>query len=191
MSANELVNPYLSALRTRSTAVATAAADLRDAMSEAQLTWRPSRGTWSIADCFEHLRKVDKSYCRILGDVVQRAITAQSAPFRPSLPARLYLWFISPGTRIPIPAPRGIRPEPIPAGEGGATIGRFIEQQRELQDVLVLSDGRDINSARFGSPVLPAFKLSLGEGLTGLVLHEERHLAQALRLTRHPGFPAV
>jgi hypothetical protein len=182
-------HPHLRALLTDAEAVRREAERLRASLSDAQLTWRPDDKTWSVADVFEHLRKINKAYGRRLGEALGRTRPGDG-PFRPGPLTRLYVWAISPEGRLPIPAPPRSRPMSTPPGGGDAALARFLEQQDVLEEQIRAADGRDLNTGRFPSPILPVFMLSVGAGLTGLVRHEQRHLGQALRLTRRPDFPS-
>lgn len=171
--------------------VAATARFLRASLTDNQLVWRPDEQTWSVADCFEHLRKVDKGYCRVFDGVLSRASRVRGGAFRPAWSARLFLWAIAPGSRLKLPAPGNIRPRHVPAGEGAEALERFLEQQADVQKIIQQADGYDLNGPRIASPFSSLLKLSLGEALTGVVLHEQRHAAQAIRLTQHSDFPAA
>jgi len=181
-------HPHLRALLADAEHVRQQAERLRATLSDAQLTWRPDAKTWSVADVFEHLRKINKAYGRRLDDALARAHPGD-APFRPGPLARLYIWAISPAGRLPIPAPPRSRPPATPAGGGDAALARFLEGQAALEAQIAQADGKDLSTGRFASPILPVFRLSVGEGLTGLVVHEQRHLGQALRLVAREDFP--
>lgn len=159
-------------------------------LTEEQLTWRPDERTWSVAECYEHLRKVDKAYCRRLDEAVERAKRQPGTPFRPTLVGKLYFWGISPTVRFRMPALRGIVPRRVEPGSGREVMTRFLEQQKRLINLIRRADRRDINTGRFASPLFGLIRVSTGEALTLLVLHEQRHAAQARRLTDRPDFPA-
>lgn len=181
-------HPHLRALVADAEAVSREAERLRTELSDDQLTWRPDETTWSVADVFEHVRKINKAYGRRLEEALVRAAPGD-APFRPGLLARVYLWAISPDTRVKLPAPPRSRPERVPTGGGAGALDRFLKQQEVLLAHLHAADGKDLNTGRFASPIFSAFRLSVGEGLTGLVVHEQRHLRQARQLTERPDFP--
>lgn len=183
------MHPHLRQLQSAAEHVRVEVERLRDTLTEAQLTWRPDDATWSIADVFEHVRRLDKAYARRLTDALRQAGPDGEAPFRPGLFARLFIAAVSPGFRWRMSAPQGVRPDPVPEGAGRDTLDRFLLQHAEVRQLLCEAEGRDLNTGRFPSPLNARLKLSVGEALTGVVRHQERHLQQALRLTERPDFP--
>ena len=182
-------HPHLRALLSDAEATRAEAERLRDMLSDDQLTWKSAPDVWSVADCFEHLRKTDAGYCQRLGGAIGR-MKPGSAPYRPSWLGRKYVYFVSPESRLKLWAPKSMRPQHggSPSAEADA-LSRFLEQQAVLLGLIRRADERDLNTGRFRSPFAAVMKLSVGEGLTLLVRHEQRHLGQALRLTERAGFP--
>jgi uncharacterized damage-inducible protein DinB len=182
------MHDHLATLTADAEAVRAEATRLRDTLSDEQLTWRSDPGTWSVADVFEHLRKIDKAYCRALDEAVERA-SPGADPYVPSVFGRLFIRSVSPGG-LRVPAPTGVRPRPTPPGGGAEAVDRFLSQQEQVLGLIERADGKDLNRARVTSPMSRLVRLSLGEALTVVVRHEQRHLAQALRLTGRPDFPS-
>lgn len=185
-----LQHPYLRRLLADAEAVRTEVERLRDTLSSAQRTWKPEPGVWSVADCFEHLRKVDKAYVRKMEDVVERAGPSE-ADFTPSLLGRGYIYGVSPRFKLKMKAPKGIRPSRDTASADADALDRFLDQQAALIDVIRRADGKDLNAPKFSSPLARIIRLSLGEGLALIVGHEQRHLGQAQRLTERADFPSA
>ncbi len=181
-----MTNPHLRSLHDDLAAVRAAAEAFRDGLAAEQLTWRPELDVWSIADCFEHLRKMDKAYARSLAESVERAEPGD-APFRPRWLARIFIALNGPDPKLKLPAPPAVRPtQEQPAADA---VDRFLDQQGRLAGLVRAADGRDLNTGRFASPFSRLIRLSLGEGLTLLVRHEQRHLGQAHRIVERPDFP--
>ena len=186
----ELAHPHLRHLLADVASTRAEAERLRDTLTGAQLTWKPAPDVWSVADCFEHLRKVDKAYCKRIGPVLAETEPG-TAGYDPSWFARLFIRFVSPESTFKLKAPRAIRPDTgAPSAEADA-LPRFLDQQAELIDLIQRADGKNINGGRFASPLASLLKFSVGEGLTMLVAHERRHLRQAQRLTARADFPSV
>lgn len=187
-----LRQPHLAALlhdldRTRADAEA-----LRDRLTDDQLTWKPDATTWSVAECFEHLRRTDKAYVRGIGRVLETAQPADEPPtYRATLLGALYQRTMKPGGWIKLPAPASIRPGPVAAAAGAEAVERFLEQQAALRELLLHADEYDPNAIRMSSPIASWVRISLGDALTVLVMHEQRHALQARRLTERPDFPQM
>lgn len=163
---------------------------LRGTLTPTQLTWHPEPGVWSIADCFEHLRKIDKAYTHVLTEALGRAESG-TAPYRPSLFARLFIHLVSPASTFRLKTPKATRPKPTGEAAGSDALDRFLAQQAEVIGLIRWADGKDINTGRFSSPLASLLKFSVGEALTMLVRHEQRHLAQAQRLVARTDFPSA
>jgi uncharacterized damage-inducible protein DinB len=183
-----LAHPHLRQLLADAEATRAETERLRDTLTPAQLTWHPESGVWSVADCFEHLRKIDKAYARELPEALNRAESGE-APYRPGLLARWFIRFVSPESTFKLKTPKATRPAPSAEAAGSEALDRFLTQQAEIIECIRKADGKDINTGKFGSPLASILKFSVGEALTMLVRHDQRHLGQARRLTERPDFP--
>jgi len=190
METAALSHPHLRHLLADAESTRAEAERLRNTLTAAQLTWKPAPDVWSVADCFEHLRKVDKAYCKRIGPKLAELETG-TAGYDPSWFARLLIRFVSPESTFKLKAPKAIRPDTsAPSAEADA-VSRFLDQQAELLDLIRRADGKNLNGGTFSSPLASILKLSVGEGLTVLVAHERRHLGQAQRLTARADFPGA
>jgi hypothetical protein len=185
-----LSHPHLRRLLTDAEAVRAETERLRDTLTDAQLTWRPAPDAWSVADCFEHMRKVDEGYAARIEAGIGRMESREGA-YAPGFIARNFIKFVSPDSTRKLKAPRAIQPGETPPSAGAAALDRFLDQQAALLRLIRAADGRDVNGGRFASPFFGLLKFSVGEGLTLLVRHEQRHLGQALRVTARPDFPSA
>ena len=188
MTNASLTHPHLRLLLADAEATRAETERLRDTLSAAQRTWKPEPGVWSVADCFEHLRKVDKAYARKLDEAIGRA-GAGTVDYKPSFFARHFIRFISPQSKTKLKAPKGIRPSTDTASADADALERFLDQQAVVLALIRRADGQNINGGTFGSPLASIVRLTVGEGLTLLVRHEQRHLGQGQRVTERPGFP--
>lgn len=184
-----LTNPHLANLLA-DLLIVRAEAERFASLSGAQLTWRPGAGDWSIADCFEHLRIVDAGYSQAIRQAVGQAEPGNAA-FAPTWYARAYIHFVSPGSTLKMPTLPVMKPAVDSPSAGADALQHFLQQQAELEALIREADTKNINTGRFSSPFAALMRLSVGEGLTLLVRHEQRHTLQAQRLTEQPAFPEV
>src|SRR5688572_15302284 len=56
--------------------------------------WRPAPGTWSIAECLDHLAIANRVYLDAMTPPAARALADGSRPRRPPLPGVIGRWFI-------------------------------------------------------------------------------------------------
>jgi hypothetical protein len=105
----------------------------------------------------------------------------------PSRFGRLFVWAMRPEPPIKLRTFKAFRPKAGP--ENLEVTGAFIEQQKWFIEVLKQADAFNLNKIRLTSPISRLIRLSLGEALTALVAHEQRHLLQAQNIQLENQFP--
>lgn len=185
-----IAHPHLRHLLSEVEVVRAETKRLRDTLTDVQLTWRPAPDVWSVADCFEHLRKVDKAYCKRIEPALATMEQGADA-YDPSWFARLFIRFVSPESTFKLKAPKAIRPQGHLGSAPADAVQRFLDQQAALVALIRQADGKNINTGKFASPLASIVRFTVGEGLSMLVAHERRHLGQAQRVTEHPDFPSA
>ena len=160
-------------------------------LDTAQLNWQPDAGSWSVAQCFDHLLKINGGMMQAIDRGLDRKAARtiwQQLPLWP----RLFGWMLvtsqAPGGKQKYKAPAPA----VPAASNIApdTIDRFIAwQDAGIAKVRALSeaDGRQVMVSPFAAQitysVLDAYRL--------IAAHQRRHFEQARRVMAHPGFPAA
>ncbi len=159
-------------------------------LSAEQVAWEPPEGGWSVGQCFEHLVVSAALYQARMRTALARARAASDPPslsrYRPTLVGRMLVRAMSPASRRRLKTPRVFAPPPT-AREGviEAFVARHEELRRQLDDAV----GVNINRYKVTSPAIRLFRLNLGDAFRLLVVHAQRHLNQAARVTEHPEFP--
>jgi len=164
---------------------------LTSGLSEAQLNWKPAPNSWSIAQCLEHLAVSGEKFGPYMTNAIARGREKRRAngavPYRPS---RLGGWLIKqlvPEATRKVPAPKIFRPSEASAIKD--PLGRFLRQQQEFLRFVNDAGGIDYNKTRLRSPVTALMRYSLADAFVITVVHGQRHLAQAQRVKKAPGFP--
>lgn len=161
-------------------------------LHEAQFTWRPGAGRWSVGECFDHLAITTglvAANLRVAIDQGRAAGRSGEPPYRLGLVGG---WFVrameKPGKRS-MPAPENF----VPAfgGAKSAVLGKFFAAQQDLRDALESSPGLPLDKLRAPSTAKGAgwVKLNLAAWFASTLAHERRHLAQARRVTESAGYP--
>jgi uncharacterized damage-inducible protein DinB len=144
------------------------------------LTRRPPDGGWSIAEVLEHLIVSADSYLEAVRPLVQGkkgAASDESTMWKPSLMGGLLVRsFRSPRK---MPAPKRYRPSPSPRPR---TLEEFVKRQEDVGRLIAEATTVNWRSVRMSSPVLPIVRMNLGDALSVLVTHAERHAAQIERV---------
>lgn len=187
-SIETVVHPHLRKLLNDLNTVTAETERLRATLSEAQCIWKPAPGIWNVLECFQHLIVTDELYYPRLRLAIEKAKRERGrAPFRPSFFGKTFIRYVSPESQRKIKTFRTF--EPSPALTDVTVLQQFVDHQDTLTALIQKADGIDLNRGKFASPTSRLLRFSVGEGLTVLVVHQQRHLQQARRLAEHPDFP--
>jgi hypothetical protein len=177
--------PDIAALHAAFDAAERDARALVAGLAEDLGTWRAEAGSWSVAECLDHLAQGNRSYLRAMEPVARQAEAQGRTRRGPAVPGVIGRWFA--GTfeppvkrRYKLKAPRTIRPRPSPALSDASA--EFFASQEELRAFLRRYAGLDLARVRFPNPFVSVFRFSLATGLHVLAAHERRHLWQAWRV---------
>lgn len=165
-------------------------------LSEVQGRWRHRPGAWSVAECVAHVAVLNRTYlddlARVIAEARARGVCAPG-PWRLSWFGRTFTRAMGPvtgrGVNRKLPAPGEYAP---PSGVGLAeALADFRAVQAAMVERLRAADGVDLSRVMITSPAWPLLRFSLLTGFAALAAHERRHLDQARRVTRRPGFPSA
>lgn len=182
--------PEVDEFRKQFEQVAVDADRLIAPLSDRQFAWNPAPGSWSVAQCLEHLNTVARNYLPVLdegiADAIRRGLYAPG-PYTYNWIGRLLVYVNEPARRFRAKAPKQFLPAPDrPRHE---IVAAFRAYQVQYVDRLRQASGLDLGRARVASPVAHWLRMPLGSAFALMVTHERRHLAQARRVTETPGFP--
>jgi hypothetical protein len=150
-------------------------------------TRSPQPGSWSVAECLDHLAATNRAYL----DALTRAATAARAagrmrrgPMKPGWLGRRFAALAEPPVKTgrKIPAPQSIRPRPNVGLTGSLAL--FIESQDAVRAYVRDFADIDLTGVRFVNPFIPGLRFSLGSGLLIILAHDRRHLWQAWNARR-------
>lgn len=162
---------------------------LLEGVDEEGLRFRPPSGGWSIAQVLEHLVRVDDLYERGLAPALERARVASAGnrPPRPSLWGKLFLYFLRPGTRARLKAPKAMHP-----GEPRENVLEEL-RRREARLRERVAGARDLALGRvkMPSPATKLIRFNLLDVFAVLAAHTRHHLRQVERVRGSEGFPAT
>jgi uncharacterized damage-inducible protein DinB len=161
-------------------------------LSAEQLNWRSDEKSWSVAQCFDHLIMTHGFYFPLF-DKLASGDTRRSFLERYSPLSGFFGRFLI----------RSLRPEnqkkmktaskaqPAASRIDGDIIERYREHQSEMVNRLQrMPEDIDLVGTIITSPLLGIVTYSLDDCLTVIVVHGQRHLGQAKRVTSAAGFPA-
>lgn len=144
------------------------------------LTRRPPNGGWSIAEVLEHLIISADSYLNAMRAVVEQGEDSRAQSdgmWKPSLMGGL----LAQSLRSPrkMPTAKAYKPGPSPRPRA---LDEFLQRQEDVGRLIAEAGAMDWRRIRMRSPVMPMLRMNLGDALTVLVVHAERHAAQIERV---------
>jgi DinB superfamily len=182
---------HLDALGARTQASTAVAHAIVAGLPEDRLAWSPAPGAWSIAQCLDHLVTGFAAYEAAFADAFargeRRGPPAPLARYRPTWVGGFMIRSLGPEVTMRFKVPKVF--DPGAAARAGAP-ARFVASQRALESAIARARRVDIAAVRIASPAAWFIRYSLGDALTIVTGHVERHLAQARRVREAPGFPS-
>lgn len=165
--------------------------ELAGGLSGEQLNFRPAPRRWSLGQCLDHLRVSMRIYLDPLEPVVARARSAGRTGDEPYGRGTFMGRFLvralkKAGKRYP--APPSFRPSRSELDPDDVRAG-FEEQIGRMLAAVQRCHGLALGEIRMPWPAFPLVRLSLAQAFELQALHLHRHLDQAERVTRDPGFP--
>ena len=159
-------------------------------LTASQLNWKPSADRWSVAQCFDHLLTSNKGYFPIIDGVLagKKQTFLQRIPVLPGLAGKMLIKSLDPASTLKIKARKNF--EPAQSEISASVIDDFVAQQGKIVEKMKATEHLDLEKIIITSPVLGAITYTLMDGYRIIVVHEQRHLQQAKRVTEERGFPA-
>jgi hypothetical protein len=184
------MNPELPALIADAKAIAAEAQRTFGPLNREQLNWRDRAGQWSVAQCFEHLIKIDDAYApqwRLIEQGAYAPTWRDRVPWLASLFGSLILRAVQPESPRKFKAAHHV--EPSTGTIDADIIARFLAHQQEVVAHMTMTGSRDLRRVMVTSAVAPIAFYSALDAFRILVAHERRHMAQAERVIEADGFP--
>ena len=160
---------------------------LMSGLTEPLGTWRADPGSWSVAECLDHLATANRVYVAAMQPSAERARSRGRRRRGPAQPGLLGGWFVNyleppVKPRLKGKAPAKIRPRTGPALNDA--FAAFLASQDDVRKFLRTYAEIDLTGVRFPNPFIPGVRFSLATGLHVIPAHERRHLWQAWRVRR-------
>jgi hypothetical protein len=156
-------------------------------LTEARGGWRARTGSWSVAECLDHLATTNRVYLRAMMEPAIRARARGSVRRGPATPGVLGRWFVR--TQEPpvkasfkMKSPKSVVPRM--GLELADALASFRRSQDEVRAFLEKYADVDLAAVRFPNPFVRGIRFSLATGLHVITAHERRHLWQAWRVRR-------
>jgi hypothetical protein len=150
-------------------------------------TWQAEPGSWSVAQCLDHLAVANRTYLAAMRPSAAAAGArgrVRRGPARPGLVGRIFVALLEPPVRTISrgKAPAAIRPRPSPTL--GDALAAFLAAQDDVRAFVQANAGLDLAGTTFPNPFITGVRFSLATALHVMAAHGRRHLWQAWRVRR-------
>jgi DinB superfamily len=183
----DILNSDIVALQDQLTAADSDLKSLLTGLTPEQGTQRPAPGSWSIAQCLDHLATTNRIYISVMQQAADKGRVQGRMRKGPATPGLLGAWFIR-SLEPPVKpqrrwkAPKSIHPRPSP--ELADAAADFSASQQQVRAFLNANADLDLTGILFPNPFMPIVRFSLATGLNNIAAHERRHLWQAWQVRR-------
>ena len=156
-------------------------------LAEERGRWRSETGSWSVAECLDHLANANRVYLQAMKEPAIRARQQGRLRRGPAAPGFVGRWFVKtlePPVKAAfrMKAPRTIEPRMMPPLADA--FASFRTSQDEVREFLRAYADLDLAAVRFPNPFIRGIRFSVATGLHVILAHERRHLWQAWHIRR-------
>lgn len=140
----------------------------------------PVPGSWSAAECLEHLSLSADAYFPVWQQVISTAGPRKAepnAPYKVDFWGRFLCWILEPPARVRSKTPSPF--QPVQCGQIEEVLDRFLERQERVIAALRRCKGREIDGVKMASPVDGRIRYSIWSSFVVNAAHQRRHLWQA------------
>ena len=150
-------------------------------LTDEQLNRRPAPAKWSVGQCLEHLNIIGGYY---LPTITRKVAQARQRQVRPADAVKRGLIGRRLTDALRVPPTEKTYKSPQKYAPSGSRLPRTVVEvcSRQLDELVQLvQEARTINAnaVRIPNPVVPLLRLRLTDVLEMLVVHAQRHVAQA------------
>src|SRR5262249_36100939 len=138
--------------------------------SREQVNWRPAIDAWSVAQCIQHVARVNSVYLTPIKATILkgRATAAQDGAGLHTTGwfSSIFLKSVSPQGKAKLHSPRIGRPHAEPSDINvEEALHTLLSTHREIREILTARDQPDFNRLRFRNPLVPVLRFTVGTGI--------------------------
>lgn len=172
-------------------AVEADATSLTAQLTDAQANWRPDGGAgWSVAQCLEHLTKINYFYVAPFLEAAERAKAQGRGPYRGvqlTWAAQRWVRALKPPVTVRMKAPAVVQP---PATVSLSVVrDNYVKSHLPYRRLLEVANDIDVNRVRAQNPFVRLIPTRVSTALVVVIAHDRRHLWQAHRVVAAADFP--
>jgi len=149
----------------------------------AQLNWKENAEKWSILECLEHLNRYSRYYNLQIKKAIQKLITKNrksKEDFKPGILGKYFTNMIDPANMKKMKTQKHMNP--VNSSLDRKVIKEFIQHQESLLQLIAQAESVDLNAIIVPVEFMKIIKMRLGDTLRFTVMHEKRHIQQAINV---------
>jgi hypothetical protein len=159
-----------------------------------QLTWSPTKDSWSIQDILAHINKYAEFYNAAFLERIQKTKFREPKETFTSSPLGRSAWRSmklgnAKNIKRKFRAPKGTNPKIDTDLISGNEVHDFLNYQHMLLDILEKAKSVNIRKAKVGISISRIVRLRMGDAFMFVIYHNQRHIQQIIHLLNHPKFP--
>jgi len=149
--------------------------------TDAELNKRLTDESWSVLECLEHLNLYGNFYLPEIKNRIERSTTKATTEFKSGWLGNYFAQSMLPKEKLnKMKAFKSMNP--IHSNLSITTVTVFIDQQKQLLDLLNASKNVNLNKVKTSISITTLIKLKLGDTFRFLIYHNKRHVVQAQKV---------
>lgn len=145
---------------------------------DAELNKRLTNESWSVLECLEHLNLYGNFYLPEIKNRIEASNTKATTEFKSGWLGNYFAQSMLPKEKLnKMKAFKSMNP--IHSSLSKTTVTVFIDQQKQLLDLLKAAKDVDLNKVKTSISITTLIKLKLGDTFRFLIYHNKRHVLQA------------
>ena len=189
--ASRAYNPEIERLLYQVQVILEEAEGLVQGLSEEQFRWTPQPGSWSIAQCIDHLNVANRGFLKNMAETIEQAKAEGKLGDGPYVDGFLARWLhrtMMPPVKRRFKAPKQFTPQPDRSMT--EILQEWDATHRQFEELLKSASGVDLAKNKVRSPAANWLKYNLGMAFWIWTAHDKRHLWQARNVRNDKRFPA-
>lgn len=163
-------------------------------LSANQLNWKSSELNWSINEIFAHLNAYSSFYNRVFHEKIDSTKHTKPKQTFTSSPLGKSAWISmrlgkARNVKRKFNAPKNFNPTETPALCEGNQLERWIVLNEDFLTIIEKSVSVSLRRVKIPLSLSNLIKLRLGDALLFVAYHSDRHMEQAINVSKHPNFP--
>jgi len=149
--------------------------------TDAELNKRLTNESWSVLECLEHLNLYGNFYLAEIKNRIETSTTKTTTEFKSGWLGNYFAQSMLPKEKLnKMKAFKSMNP--IHSSLSKNTVTVFIDQQKQLLDLLNASRTVNLNKVKTSISITTLIKLKLGDTFRFLIYHNKRHVVQAQKV---------